>query len=316
MEAVVVVPSIREDRIKEFLKRWQDQFAEHTIIVVEDNPHWSFDLPDNVRHYCHADIEDDLGENAWIIPRKTDCVRSYGIWKAWLLEPDMIVTLDDDCYPVGNSHLLDEHWANLERHMNSYAWTSTIVGARPRGHPIDNVLRRWPCAISHGLWEGSLDLDAITELTMIGTENVTRDQQAIPVGQYFSMCGMNVAWRPRFTPLMYFGLMGQDYPYDRFGDIWCGVIAKKIVDHLGWGVWSGQPYVRHERASDKWTNFAKEAPAMETNEHFWPIIDDVILDSELIEACYLKIAKKLEDDGSAYFSKLGRAMQIWLELFA
>jgi hypothetical protein len=30
----------------------------------------------------------------------------------------------------------------------------------------------------------------------------------------------DIAWRPEFTAAMYFLLMGPEYPFDRFGDIW------------------------------------------------------------------------------------------------
>ncbi len=52
-------------------------------------------------------------------------------------------------------------------------------------------------------------------------------------GSYFPMCSMNLAWRPEFTAAMYFLLMGPDQPFDRFGDIWGGVLAKRVADHLG-----------------------------------------------------------------------------------
>jgi len=41
--------------------------------------------------------------------------------------------------------------------------------------------------------------------------------------------------------------MGEGQPYRRFDDIWFGVIAKRICDHLGWSIAVGDPHVHHGR---------------------------------------------------------------------
>lgn len=66
---------------------------------MEDNPERSFALPSDVRHVSWKEIDADLGKDAWIVPRRTDAVRNYGFLLAAREKPDMIVTLDDDCYP-------------------------------------------------------------------------------------------------------------------------------------------------------------------------------------------------------------------------
>ena len=45
---------------------------------------------------------------------------------------------------------------------------------------------------------------------------------------------MSLAFRIEALPLMYLPLMGEGQPYDRFDNIWGGVIAKRVCDHLGW----------------------------------------------------------------------------------
>src|SRR3972149_7282744 len=83
-KVTVVVPTIREDCISTFLKQWEKELSECNIIIVEDNPAKSFGLLDikNLAHYAWDDIDKDLGKDSWIIPRKTDCVRSYGFLRA------------------------------------------------------------------------------------------------------------------------------------------------------------------------------------------------------------------------------------------
>src|SRR5713226_3359616 len=100
MKAAIVVPTIRESCVTEFLASWRNEFAAHLVIVVEDNPEKTFDISGpNIRHFCWADIDRELGSSSWIIPRRTDCVRSFGYYQAHASGVDMIVTLDDDCYP-------------------------------------------------------------------------------------------------------------------------------------------------------------------------------------------------------------------------
>ncbi|MBE7558807.1 hypothetical protein HS125_07610 [bacterium] len=269
MSAIIVVPTIRHESIKSFISAWKDQFAPELIFVVEDNPEPTFDIDaPNVRHFSWRDIETDLGKKAWIIPRRTDCVRSYGYYRAWLEKPDVIITLADDCYPL-EEDFVTRHRAALGERQPDHAWVSTGRGVLPRGVPYFNHERRWPVALNHGLWKGIPDFDAVTQLASERTRlEFEPIQQIIPVGKYFPMCGMNVAFRPEAVPALYFLLMGRDYEYDRFGDIWCGVIFKKICDHLGYAVASGSPIIAHQRASNVWANLAKESPGLPVNERF------------------------------------------------
>ncbi len=318
-EVVIVVPTIRENSIKDFLTAWDREFQGATLVIVEDNPERTFDIGGrNVRHYCHQDIERDLGKDAWIIPRKTDCVRSYGYFKAWQSKPDMMVTLDDDCYPDdGHTDFLRTHWARLNEPGRSEAWVSTLEGILPRGVPYFNRERdeKRPCVLNHGLWNNVPDFDAPTQLLHErNPRSFTWRDKTIPFGSYFPMCGMNVALRPEAVPAFYFLLMGRGYDFDRFGDIWAGVIIKKIADHLGYCVNSGRPAIKHLRASNVWANLRKEAPGLEVNETLWSTVDRIRLTGATFRDCYREIANGLEIPG-AYWDNLRKAMLTWTDLF-
>lgn len=319
-EVVIVVPTIREESIKAFLAAWRWPCE---VIVIEDNPERTFDLA-GVQHYAWTDIERDLGDDSWIIPRRTDCIRSYGYWKAWQTGKPYIITLDDDCLPNKDGHgprsFIDQHLNNLKpKPINR--WRTTLVGDYPRGYPYETAIAQTPVAVSHGLWRGVLDYDSLTQLRY-GRSGVPWGieprEDLIPFGRYFPMCGMNLAWRREYTPLMYFLLMGQDaqgraYPFDRFGDIWCGIIAKKILDHLGVAVWSGAPLVQHERASNVWANFDKEHAGIKENETFWQRVDRIKLLGTTPRDCYQELSVAMPD--GAYGDKLGTAMLIWSDLY-
>jgi hypothetical protein len=316
MKAAIVVPTIREHLINGFLNAWKSTFAGHVVILVEDNPERTFEVAfSNVQHYCWADIDEEFGRDAWIIPRRTDCVRSFGYHKAYALDVDMIVTLDDDCYPLVDG-FLEKHHGRLYRDAEEGAWVSTGEGLLPRGMPYERKARASECVINHGLWSRVPDFDAVTQLlnARLG-QQFEPVEQTIPRGKFFPMCGMNLAFKRKMAPAMYFLLMGRDWPFDRFGDIWCGIFAKKICDHLGFAVCSGEPKVDHQRASNVWANLRKELPGYEVNETLWQAVDSITLTKETVRDCYKELASKLEISGE-YWDRLRRAMTIWSELFA
>jgi Reversibly glycosylated polypeptide len=315
MRAVIVVPTTRQESIARFLDAWRGEFDGHHLIVVEDNPERSFELQaTDLIHCSWEQIDQEFGAHAWIFPRRTDCIRSYGFYKAYQLAADMIVTLDDDCYPC-TPRFLEAHYEHLTSPARSSPWVSTCKGLRPRGVPYENTSRKSRCVISHGLWTGYPDYDALTQLVSSrldqGFEPIN---QVIPQGAYFPMCGMNLAWRPGVTPALYFLLMGKDWPFDRFGDIWCGILVKRICDHLGYAVKSGEPLVEHDRASNVWANLKKEIPAYEVNETFWQAVDSVRLTATTIAGAYRELSEKLPLRGE-YWDCMRRSMKIWCDLF-
>lgn len=154
-------------------------------------------------------------------------------------------------------------------------------------------------------------------------------------------CGMNAMWRREAIPLSYHLLMGRSYrstppsvprfeadlttlPFDRFGDIWCGIIQKRICDHLGWIVSSGTPYIHHDRASDPFANLRKEANGIAENETFWERIDSIDISgvsprcAAPAAMCYGIIADQIgtwKGEHMGYWDSLGRAMRTWASLF-
>jgi len=122
--------------------------------------------------------------------------------------------------------------------------------------------------LSHGIWEGDKDYDAPTQITQ-GNKECQFYQGAIPRGIYYPMCGMNIAFKRKLLPYMYFAPMGPRVGLDRFADIWCGIESKRVIDKNGWAVVSGYATVLHNKASNVYTNLTKEAKGIGWNEEFW-----------------------------------------------
>jgi hypothetical protein len=290
--------------------------------VVEDNPERSFTLPEWVEHYSWREIDDHLGPEAWIIPRRSDCVRSFGFYLAYGSRAEYVLTLDDDCYPEQSYAMpfLDQFERALKRKWHDDRWWNTLSSVHPRGFPYEIRGRRLTTVSHHGLWSNVPDLDALTQarLPNFRTAPATRVSR-VPFGRFFPMCGMNLAFRREMIPAMYFLLMGQNsqgahWPYDRFGDIWAGVFAKKIGDHLGLVTSSGAPSVHHSRASNVDANLRKETPGYPMNELLWKAVGDVQLNGDSPVQCYRELAAKLSMPGE-YWGVLRRAMTVWADLF-
>jgi len=353
-DTILVVPSIHEGSWLRFVEEWTRAglFDEVDVILMEDNPHRTFkaDIPNcKVYHFDWEDIEEELGSDAWIIPRRSDTVRSYGYLKAWQMRDRYayVITLDDDCYPPteaadgfyyrdGAKSFIQMHKQALESRSK---WFNTLTSVKPRGIPfyetghLDNVV------INHGLWTNVLDYDAPTQLVNPAREKFAFDSRIVPQGQFFPMCGMNVMWKNEATVLMYHLLMGrmvvgakgspehgpelilEMLPFDRFGDIWCGIIAKKICDVKGMAITTGTPYIHHDRASNPFANLKKEANGLEVNEKFWAYVDKYpgVGKSFSFAEHYIEMGHHIYKydefpQYTSYFQELGQAMITWGKL--
>lgn len=356
----LVIPTIRENCFRDLVDRWGPMglFDHCDLILMEDNPTKTFDLNSVLpslgkhTHLCWQDIAEDLKENEWIIPRRSDTVRSYGYYYAWKKGYEFILTLDDDCYPPtkevdGYEYEDAEEFINIHLSCltNRSKWFNTLNSVKPRGFPFYNIGGRDDVIVNHGLWTNIIDYDAPTQLVDPKPEKFDFSTSLVPYGSYFPMCGMNVMWKAEYTVLMYHMLMGHKalknpielpddhlekinvklfkLPFDRFGDIFCGILMKKSADMMGKVVSTGIPYIRHERASNPFTNLKKEANGLEVNEDFWEYVDSYrptfpmdltqhniyYAFGEHVEK-YYKFPEYIE-----YFKQLGKAMQIWAELF-
>ena len=339
MSRAIVVPVTPDVDVREWMGAWG--FDPDEVIVVVDGPVSQMAFPNahksdlrKVSAYDHGDIDADLGDRSWIIPRKTSAIRSYGYYKAWQRGVDTILTLDSDCFPpkgTTGAQWIAEHEKALNEPGVSTAWVAT--GSRPtRGQPFLNTDRRQPVALNHGMWDGVPDEDAVQKLVMrrAGAEGVwSWTSGVIPRGMFFSMAGMNLAWKAFLTPAMYFGLQGPSWPFDRFDDIWAGLFVKKVCDHLNLAVRSGTPAVDHRHKGDILKNFAKEAPGVPVNERLWEVMDSIPLrtaasyDLSGVRDLSVELSGCIRDSmdttgtGSTetYWTKLAEAYRIWAYLF-
>lgn len=322
----VCVASNRSDSLKRWWHEWREHFRWHKACVFimhdsedrEATKKLDFCMDDKgpaVLVFDHVDVAAELKDKRWIIPTRTSACKSFAIYKAWQCGYDPIMVLDDDCYPQTEHDWLGMHISNLQSHVsNIMFWTTDRV--RPRGIPyLPNV----PVMLSHGLWLGNPDVDAVTALSM-GNEKPALRDQVIPRGCLFPMSGMNIAFRREIAPLMYFGLHGPSWGVDRFDDIWCGMMTKKVLDLCNMAATSGRPNIKHIRASDPMTNLAKEAPGYKMNIELFEWLNRLHMmpqNGTKPTTILGAIAEAMNDwatEGS-YWQSYSQALITWLDLF-
>lgn len=308
----LVVASNREDQLLRFLNDWDN--ADWDIIIVEDNPQRTFRLTSGCHHVSWAEIENDLGEDAWIISRRDSGIKCYGFLEAARIGADHIFVLDDDCLPDKFvEDFIEEHIQALE---HTPRWFYTVPGYRTRGLPYFNQGQCPNVVLNVGLWNGEADVDAVTALSRGSHKNIPlpNHNRLVPHGQYFGLCGMNLCFKREILPLMYFPLMGIHQPYGRFDDIWCGLVVKKVCDHLNLSISVGSPNIYHEKASDPMNNLVREAPGIKMNEQYWEIIDQAQLSGTTLIECMDEVGSYLQESQDTYLQTWGKAIQIWTKL--
>jgi len=325
----LIIATNRLGNMLKWFKAWRNEIAENDIaIFIMHDSFNSIDTreifngikniaPELFKRFVfnHCDVVDSLQADSWIIPEKTSACKSYVVLKAWNAGCRKIFCLDDDCLPIKGLHTIPVHRLKLDMKMDNSVCV-TIDKLRPRGMPY---LPKVPVMLSHGLWNGIPDIDAITQVS--GLPYYEIKEGIIPRGALFPFSGMNWACNREVMPLMYFGVQGPRWRVDRFDDIWCGFIAKKVMDHLRMAVWSGKPCINHVRASDVFVNLEKEAPGYRMNNEFYEFLFDLTIKGETPLECMKHVGEKIYAWGrkingiGSYWEKYGEAIQIWASLF-
>ena len=317
-----VLPTIRPERMVAFFDAWNGGYLSDNFVLVEDNPTKSdfSKVPEDFRknHYAWDDIDRICGKHAWIFSRRDSAIRAFGFLVAWHKGAQSVLTVDDDVYPHAGFENLYYH--HVKNRSTQTRWVPS-AGVRTRGLPYRNLGHLKDVHASVGLWTEAGDPDAIEALTKIARGDAEPFQPSpgvrlVPHGQYVPVCGMNLFFSKAALPFFYFPLMGEGQPYRRMDDIFCGILAKKMFDHLGWHMVVGEPFVVHSRASDPFVNLVKEAPGIAANETFWEAVDAVKLTNTEPIKVVRDMGSGLVGHKDPYIANLGKALGVWADLLA
>lgn len=311
----IVVPTIRTDRINTFLNVWEQELKDYTMLLVEDNTEKTIKIENknykNIIHLSHEDIDHDLGDNSWIISKKTSAVCSYGFYKAYKMGFDVVIKMDDDIL-IRDLNFVESHLNQLFK-PRPFNFLNPFVGGYPRGFPYHDRVNE--TFINYGLADYVLDYDAQTQI-LNEKSKLKVDQIDIPNGVLAPICGMNIAVYRDVIPALYFGLQGAVYGLDRFDDIWAGIFVKKVMDMRSHVITIGSPVITHGRLSNIMTNLEKEAGGMCFNEELYQQLVNLKLKGHYsYKRGFKLLADKIRLSDKSYESKLKEAMNIWADLF-
>ena len=194
---------------------------------------------------------------------KSSSMRNLGFLKAAELGYTYIGTLDHDTLPTDNLWV-DRMLQCLSRTVDPYTFWPAQFRTRGMAEPF-----QVPVILHHGLWEGIPDVYAKDQYVFEMLDGKQHPVVTIPYGTLAPLCGMNIAFHRKFLPAMYFWPQKK---YVRWDDIWCGLIAKRVADIVGFSVTSGSPTVYHNRLSDRVKSAKDEENGMRLNRDLWTLL--------------------------------------------
>lgn len=235
-KCAVVTPWVRESQRAAFAEAWT---------LSEPLPDWMI-----LQH-------DSDGDGCGV-------TKNNGVRRATELGAEVVVVLDDDCFPSAEAATLPElaaaHLAALS--PCQVEMFEAVTSPPSRGTPYSETALTMPVAASMGFWTEVGDYCAVRSLAhRDGPMTFLRR----PVfGRYFPLCGMNVAFRPReWSPWCLF------VNVPRFDDIWMGWLWQREAYRRGCCFNLAGPLVRHSRQSNVWNNLREEAKFLERSETLW-----------------------------------------------
>ena len=227
----VVVPWHNEAQLESFLEAWG---------VTRDDP--------------RLHLQQDRDKSGCARTKNSGVVLAYA---------DIVIVLDDDCYPHDTD--LDGFIAWHVECLKDVEVKRFDLVTHPasRGTPYFHRGIKMPVAASMGFWVNVGDYDAPGQLVH-GPTYPMEFEHGPKFGNYFPLCGMNLAFRPaQWWPWCQF------INVPRFDDIWMGFLWQREAYRRNHCFNLNGPTVRHERQSNVWQNLRDEAMHLEANETLW-----------------------------------------------
>ena len=98
----VVVPTIRPESWKLFIEAWEPLFEKHEIDLFKVNDAGEFPVCQHFEYPEPTQPGIHTAKDAPWLFNKTDGCRNLGFWAAYKWGAEIIISLDDDVYPVGD----------------------------------------------------------------------------------------------------------------------------------------------------------------------------------------------------------------------
>lgn len=239
---------------------------------------------------------------------------------------DYVIRIDDDNFPIENNFIL-EHIKALELEevsliSDSLGWfniCSLLLESSgkefyPRGFPYPyrdkysnskNIVSKVKIGINAGLWLGDPDVDAITRLVLapkvIGiNKNNLMSHIALDKGTWSPINTQNTSYRGEILQISFVS------PHvGRYDDIFCGYIARSILDRLNIQTSYGLPLVFQDRNKhDLWDDEKLERFGNTSGVEIIDFIKHYEYKNEQLLACYEEINSALDKEFSRKYDEI------------
>lgn len=335
-EVDIVIAAMQPD-LTSFMEDWRKVFSRfHLIIVKDPDLESDIQIPPGFDHqvYTKADIEKTVGTAPALCFSGYSC-RYFGYLVS---RKKYVISVDDDCAPARDDkgRLVDmavQHLVNLGTPATPFFFNTLYDPFRPgtdfvRGYPF-SLRNGVECVLSCGLWLNLADYDAPTQVVKPKERN-SRYVDAVltvPVGAMMPVSGINVAFnREVVGPAMFPGLRlsGEGKQrWETMEDIWCGMCAKVVCDHLGLGVKSGLPYVwrgKEEERGSAMESLKREWDGVKLMEEVVPFFQSIRFPrtAVTVEQCVLEMAGMVKEQLGPLdpvFERAAEAMVEWVQLW-
>ncbi len=284
-----------------------------------------------------------------VIPENDMRRRNFGYLRALEMGSDIIITIDDDNYPLPNYDWLGLHTCNLGEYCQSISSANSFVNPcrffdfelpfYSRGYPFAHLFADTieyfdardsrESVLNMGLWVGKPDVDSYTNIVYpdLKTEysQLLNSAYSIKMDNYFPINTQNTSFKKELS--IFHNLYMEplyDLPSHRFDDIWAGLFCLKLIHKKGKTASFGTPLVEHRRNIHNYQkDLQTEFIGASLNTKMWDFIRDFRVHSTNYKDGFLEIAYGLEREFTRGFidkkiiefiQRLADSMVLWVEL--
>ncbi|XP_074311341.1 putative UDP-arabinopyranose mutase 5 [Silene latifolia] len=335
-EVDIVIGALQSD-LTSFLNAWKPIFSRFHLIIVQD-PDLKGDLtiPDgfnNVEIITKADIDKEVGSSLTTKLFSGYSCRYYGYLVS---KKKYIISLDHDCIPAKDDkgvqvNAVAQHLNNLGTPATPFFFNTLYDPFRKgadfvRGYPF-SMREGVPCALSCGLWLNFADLDAPTQALKPAQKNTKYVDavMTVPTNAMMPLSGANMGFnRELLGPALFPGLKLTNegkFRWETMEDVFTGLCAKVVCDHLKIGVKTGLPYVWREERGNAVESLKKEWEGVKLMEDVVPFFKSIKFPPEAVKAedCMLEIAKMVNEkfgaDKNSVYGQAADAIVEWVKLW-
>ncbi|KAK4403818.1 putative UDP-arabinopyranose mutase 5 [Sesamum angolense] len=301
-EVDIVIGALQSD-LTSFMEAWRPMFSRfHLIIVKDPDLKEELKIPGgfNLNLYTKSDMDKVVGLSSTKDSKGelTDAVAQH------------ITNLTTPATPFFFNTLYDP-----------FSEGTDFV----RGYPF-SLRSGVECGLSCGLWLNLADYDAPTQALKPSARN-SRYVDAVltvPARAMLPLSGINIAFNneligPALLPAFRLAKEGK-FRWETVEDIWTGMCAKVVCDHLRLGVKSGLPYVWRQERGSAVESLKKEWEGVQLMEEVVPFFQSVRLSEAAVTAedCVAEIAASVTEQlgrANPMFARAAEIMVEWIKLW-